>query len=114
MDKYLRALLGDLESNQDTQLQRLLSYRQTSENVRKVVFVHTAAGLGIEPRYAASKAAVLPLDDPAAVRANCVNLLCSWANECSLYDSIPLDDPAAVHIKLKRNTSSMSEQMRLP
>ncbi|MFM2339705.1 MAG: hypothetical protein RLZZ360_341 [Candidatus Parcubacteria bacterium] len=24
-----------------------------------------AAGLGIEPRYAASKAAVLPLDDPA-------------------------------------------------
>ncbi len=29
-----------------------------------------AGGLGIEPRYAASKAAVLPLDDPPKFRLN--------------------------------------------
>lgn len=29
-----------------------------------------AAGLGIEPRFTASKAAVLPLDDPARLPGN--------------------------------------------
>ncbi len=33
-----------------------------------------AAGLGLEPRYWASKAHVLPLDDPAALRSIFFNL----------------------------------------
>ena len=34
----------------------------------------TAGGLGIEPRYWASKAHVLPLDDPPAVGTSCFML----------------------------------------
>jgi hypothetical protein len=34
------------------------------------LFVYTAGGLGIEPRLTASKAAVLPLDDPPASYTN--------------------------------------------
>jgi hypothetical protein len=34
----------------------------------KETIIELTAGLGIEPRFTASKAAVLPLDDPARIR----------------------------------------------
>ena len=36
----------------------------------KAFFPHKAGGLGIEPKFSASKADVLPLDDPPALCAN--------------------------------------------
>lgn len=39
-----------------------------------------AAGLGFEPRHAAPKAAVLPLDDPATLKKNFVIILANYIN----------------------------------
>ena len=36
----------------------------------RMKFLFMAAGLGLEPRYSAPKADVLPLDDPAAINRN--------------------------------------------
>ena len=38
-----------------------------------------AAGLGFEPRYTASKAAVLPLDDPASPHHRSGSMVCPGA-----------------------------------
>ena len=54
-------------------------------------FAYFAGGLGIEPRYAASKAAVLPLDDPPAIDTK--KTILTFERTLPKTTVSPLDDP---------------------
>jgi hypothetical protein len=61
----LAEVLRDRVSNPNFQIQSLASYTQAF--LKPFLLVSNAAGQGFGPRFTASKAAVLPLDDPAAL-----------------------------------------------
>src|SRR5690242_475167 len=59
-------------------------------------FLTSAGRLGIEPRFTASKAAVLPLDDLPALAINNIDCFApDWRRRSPSPIVLPLDDPPA-------------------